>query len=761
MVTSKEDNVFKKLIITLLILAVVILSCSDDNLVGQSRDVAAPRAVYDLAVGNATDVSLTISWTAPGDDGSTGTATQYDIRFAKDSITMESWAIAFQAGNEPTPQAAGTAESLVISGLNGGTQYYFAMRTADDVPNWSTLSNIASGMTSSDSVAPARITDLAVIDSMISSVILSWTAPGDDSTEGTAASYDIRYDTIFITDSTFDSAFQCIGEPTPRVAGSIDSFAVTGLASDQQYFFAIKAIDEASNLSDSSNVDSTTTRALSAVTDLAISDSTTTSISLTWSSPGDDGINSTPISYDLRYYTDSIADTNWSSATEVIGVPIPDISGTGESFTITGLEYYTEYFFAIRGVDAQGNLAPISNLVVDKTVWSRFAFPYSVEVEDGPLGLVAADFDDDGGIDIIVACSKADSITVLKNNNDSTFSNEGRYITADYPVDGVAIDVDGDADIDIIVACSNADSITVLKNDGSAKFNVPAPVSYSAGLDPMAICAADFNGDTYIDVAVANWSLMADSIYWRGLDYDSAHGIWLDSIDVTDSVMVDSLASYNWVETHSAVSILLNDGTGAYPDSTSLKYLVGDGAISIIAVDFDSDNDTDLVVSCFYSDSIYVLINDGNAVFSDTAYYVGDRPISLAAATINGDSYVDLAVINYNSNSVVVLLNDGSGVFGTPSSAFMVGTGPYDVVADDLNNDGFVDLAVVNYYDDNVSILLGDGSGGFETAINYATGDDPRGVISADFDGDTYIDLAVSNLAVDSVSILFNRTIDE
>jgi chitodextrinase len=53
------------------------------------------------------------------------------------------WAFAMQASGEPPPKAAGTAESFVVTGLAPGTRYYFAVKTADEKPNWSALSNVA------------------------------------------------------------------------------------------------------------------------------------------------------------------------------------------------------------------------------------------------------------------------------------------------------------------------------------------------------------------------------------------------------------------------------------------------------------------------------------------------------------------------------------------------------------------------------------------------------------------------------------------
>jgi len=102
-----------------------------------------------LAISAATDDCITLTWTAPGDDGNVSSASQYDVRYSSQNITEASWDPATQCAGEPYPQPAGSSESFVVIGLSPETTYHFALKTADEVPNWSGLSNIASGTTSS------------------------------------------------------------------------------------------------------------------------------------------------------------------------------------------------------------------------------------------------------------------------------------------------------------------------------------------------------------------------------------------------------------------------------------------------------------------------------------------------------------------------------------------------------------------------------------------------------------------------------------
>jgi len=106
-------------------------------------DTEPPAAVADLRGVSASTNTVTLAWTAPGDDADTGTATSYDVRFTTTGpITADAeFNAATQADGEPAPQAAGSAQTFTLAGLAPGTTYYFALKTADEANNASALSN--------------------------------------------------------------------------------------------------------------------------------------------------------------------------------------------------------------------------------------------------------------------------------------------------------------------------------------------------------------------------------------------------------------------------------------------------------------------------------------------------------------------------------------------------------------------------------------------------------------------------------------------
>jgi subtilisin family serine protease len=112
------------------------------NLFPPSTDTLAPAAIQVPSVVAVTDGSVTLAWTATGDDGMAGQAAQYDVRYAVSPIVDNaSFAAAQHATAEPIPGTAGSAEQFTVGGLFDETAYYFAVRAVDEEGNYSSVSN--------------------------------------------------------------------------------------------------------------------------------------------------------------------------------------------------------------------------------------------------------------------------------------------------------------------------------------------------------------------------------------------------------------------------------------------------------------------------------------------------------------------------------------------------------------------------------------------------------------------------------------------
>ncbi|NOY88012.1 MAG: hypothetical protein GXO93_01310 [FCB group bacterium] len=230
--------------------------------VSTSIDSVAPGMIGDLSCSSGTgDGRINLTWTATGDDGNQGTAFNYVIKYSLSPITASNWSsVTDSMPFPPLPAPSGSSQSATLSNLNSGTVYYIALKVYDDAFNVSPLSNVvsceASVNTTGDITAPAGITDLSCVtgdgDGKIN---ISWTATGDDGSQGTATTYLIKYSLDSITASNWLTVPDSMSNPpTPAVSGIPQSTALTNLAPGSVYYIAMKVYDDALNISPLSNV---------------------------------------------------------------------------------------------------------------------------------------------------------------------------------------------------------------------------------------------------------------------------------------------------------------------------------------------------------------------------------------------------------------------------------------------------------------------------------------------------------------------------
>lgn len=86
------------------------------------------------------------------------------------------------------------------------------------------------------------------------SLVVAWTAPGDDGNAGQAAIYELRIATFAMTAASFSSGLVVPGMPDPAPAGTRQSFVVRGLTRGTNYWLGLRTMDEVGNWSAVSNV---------------------------------------------------------------------------------------------------------------------------------------------------------------------------------------------------------------------------------------------------------------------------------------------------------------------------------------------------------------------------------------------------------------------------------------------------------------------------------------------------------------------------
>jgi subtilisin family serine protease len=109
-------------------------------------DSITPAPVADLNLVETSSGGFRLEWTATGDDGPSGRASAYDLRYATFPLTEEN----FETGTSapaPDPEPAGATQSASLAGLDFSTTYYVALRVLDEIGNASPISNVVTGTT--------------------------------------------------------------------------------------------------------------------------------------------------------------------------------------------------------------------------------------------------------------------------------------------------------------------------------------------------------------------------------------------------------------------------------------------------------------------------------------------------------------------------------------------------------------------------------------------------------------------------------------
>ena len=108
---------------------------------GTALLLCAAAASWGVVSADTRTVSL--EWTAPGDDGYVGKAYIYDIRYSRTPFTAATFLLGTRLNVAIVPGVPGIKEHVTVVGLIPGVGYYFAVRAMDDGGNWSPVSNIA------------------------------------------------------------------------------------------------------------------------------------------------------------------------------------------------------------------------------------------------------------------------------------------------------------------------------------------------------------------------------------------------------------------------------------------------------------------------------------------------------------------------------------------------------------------------------------------------------------------------------------------
>jgi len=212
---------------------------------GVQPDVTPPKPVTDLAVAAVSESTVTLGWTSPENDGIHLRVESYDVRYAQGNAPRN-WESGTRVSFPDKPQPPGNPERLTVPGLVREQEYAFTVRSADRSGNWSPWSKPIAGQPADDE-PPGAIEDLTAQVVSASTVILTWTAPGDDGDTGTVSGYRVRWTGSAMTEADWAGATPLGVSLEPSAPGSGERLELTGLTPATDYWFAVRAVDDGGN----------------------------------------------------------------------------------------------------------------------------------------------------------------------------------------------------------------------------------------------------------------------------------------------------------------------------------------------------------------------------------------------------------------------------------------------------------------------------------------------------------------------------------
>jgi hypothetical protein len=349
-----------------------------------------------------------------------------------------------------------------------------------------------------------------------------------------------------------------------------------------------------------------------------------------------------------------------------------------------------------------------------------------------PRYVLVADFNNDGKKDFATASFNnvglnSSGIEVALGNGNGGFTKKSVInFGTSAPAVLAAADFNNDGKLDLAATLPASGTVAILLNDGTGGFTADgfsAP-SFFVGLQTSSIKAGDFNNDGQTDLIVM--APMASRLFVLLGNGAGSFTVAISTSVQSTASFADDLAVADFDGNGKAdvavirsgdqlVNVLLGDGTGQF-SSTALLPVSG-VPVSVLARDLNADGKPDIAVintsnaTLTQQSNVTVFLNNGGAAFNAGTSYPTDGAGVLDVGDFNNDGHPDLAIsgggvtVTSNLNGIAILTNKGNGDFNT-SVNVSVGQLSTNLAVGDFNNDGRDDVLVSEFGGNALALLL-------------------------------------------------------
>lgn len=348
----------------------------------------------------------------------------------------------------------------------------------------------------------------------------------------------------------------------------------------------------------------------------------------------------------------------------------------------------------------------------------------SNNTDNNSMDAAVVDIDKDGDLDLILAMEFVENIILINDGTGKlTDESAIRFPRTRHDSEDIAVaDFDGDSDLDIVFVSEDDQVNEYFENTGDGTFTDKSEKISVRGTS-NSIEAADLNQDGAVDLVIGNagqnFILINDGIGNFTDETDSrlpSNGYTTQDLELAD---IDNDGDLDIIEGNETFNrILLNSGSGVFEDkSAELLPQVNDQTREVDLGDIDNDGDLDIIYANVDFGGVgdpqnRLLLNDGTGKFSEITSQIPTsnlRTVDIDFVDINKDGYLDILSGNrWNGLENLVLINDGNAVFTDKTSDFFPNMNIYvfDYQVADFNGDGIDDIYLCGFRGDD-NLLFG------------------------------------------------------
>ena len=394
--------------------------------------------------------------------------------------------------------------------------------------------------------------------------------------------------------------------------------------------------------------------------------------------------------------------------------------GKGDgTFTLTRQIYLASEPLSVAIADVNGDGFPdiISSGgdIVFGNGKGQFSSPkyYPIASNGDANSVVASDLRNNGLTDLVFANFEPGFSVLLSLGKGRYQDGESLRVSGGPPDCGISADFNGDGIPDLAIGLEIGNGISILLGTGKAlsPYTQGEVIPVSAYTCPVT---GDLNGDGIPDLFVTTTA--GTAVVYLGIGDGTFTQVAQTTSLSANGVPV--LSDFNgdgkldFALTSNLMAYGNGDGTFQRP-KPYIPQVISSNITGIAAARLNEDANSDIVLSDFISNTVYVLLSNGKGGFTQTTFDSNTdgacyHPFAVLLADVNADSQKDL-LLACSGPTVPIYVNNGAGIFQYATSVGFPGYNNTVVpLVADFNGDGIVDIVVDG--DFSLAIFAGEGS---------------------------------------------------